>query len=78
MTKPAFAIYKQQRHRSACTFFVVRCLYSIIPILAKSKISRLYLVSVAEQASFESFLVENPEDRFSRDETHLQSKPQNK
>ena len=31
--------------------FVVCCPYSIIPILAKSKISRLQLVCVAEQAS---------------------------
>ena len=37
--------------RSLISAFVVRCLDSIIPILAKSKISRLLLVSVAEQAS---------------------------
>ena len=36
--------------RSLINAFVVRCLDSIIPILAKSRISRLQLVSVAEQA----------------------------
>ena len=45
MRKPVNVICQQQR-RSA---FVVHCLDSIIPILAKSKISKLYLVSVAEQ-----------------------------
>ena len=35
--------------RSLISAFVVRCLDSIIPLLAKSKISRLQLVSVAEQ-----------------------------
>ena len=30
--------------------FVVRCLDSIVPILAKFKISRIYLISVGEQA----------------------------
>ena len=36
--------------RSLISAFVVRCLASIIPVVAKSKISRLYLVPVAEQA----------------------------
>ena len=36
--------------RSLISAFVVRCFDSIIPILAKSKISRPKLVSVAEQA----------------------------
>ena len=72
MRKPVYAIYEQQRCRSACASaqsdytFVVCYLDSIIPILAKSTISRLCLVSVAEQAGLslswsESF---NPEDRF--------------
>ena len=38
--------------RSLISTFVVRCLVSVIPILAKSKISRLSLVSVAEQTGF--------------------------
>ena len=37
--------------RSLISTFVVRYLDSIIPILAKSKVSRLLLVSVVEQAS---------------------------
>ena len=36
--------------RSLISAFVVRCLDSIIPILAISKISRLELAAVAEQA----------------------------
>ena len=35
---------------SLISTFVVHCLDSTIPILAKSKISRLYLASEAEQA----------------------------
>ena len=35
--------------RSLMSTFVIRCLDNIISILAKSKISRLYLSSVAEQ-----------------------------
>ena len=36
--------------RSLISTFVVRCLDSIIPILTIAEISRLWLVSVAEQA----------------------------
>ena len=36
--------------RSLISAFVVRCLDSIVPILATSKISRLLLISVGEQA----------------------------
>ena len=36
--------------RSLISTFIVRCLHSIVCIFAKSKISRLYLASVAEQA----------------------------
>ena len=36
--------------RSLISAFVVRCLDSIIPVLAKPEISRFCLVSVAEQA----------------------------
>ena len=43
--------------RSLISTFVVHCLDSIIPVLAKSKISGLYLASVAGQ--FESYLVAN-------------------
>ena len=57
MRKPVYAICKQQRPRSACTaaqsdqHLCCHYLDSIIPILAKSKISCLYLASVAAQAS---------------------------
>ena len=59
------AICEQQRHRSACAtarsgqhLFFVCCLYSRMPILAKSKISRL--ASLCSRAGlFESYLVVN-------------------
>ena len=56
--------------RSLINAFVVRCLDSLIPIHAKSKIQRPQLVSEVEQAGL-SDLVANPEDRFSRDEAQL-------
>ena len=52
--------------RSLISTFVVRCLDSIIPLVSIFEISSLYLASVAAQV-FESTLVANPEDRFSRD-----------
>ena len=56
--------------RSLISAFVVRCLDSIISILAESKISRL--ASFWNWAArFESHLVGNPEDRFSRDMAEL-------
>ena len=54
MTKPAFAICEQQRHRSACTYaqsdqhFVVRCLDSIISLVSISEILGFLLASLAE------------------------------
>ena len=54
---------------SLISAFVVRCLDSIIPLLAISKISRL--ASFRSLAGwFESYLVANLEDRFSHDEAH--------
>ena len=51
MRKPILALCEQQRRRSACTStFVVRCLDGIIPLVSVSKISSLYLASVAAQA----------------------------
>ena len=55
---------------SLISAFVVRCLDSMISELVKPKISRLYLVSATEQAGL-SYLVGNPEDRFSGDEAQL-------
>ena len=49
-------------HHSLISAFVIRCLDSTTPLLA-----RLQLVSV----QFESLLVTNPEDRFSRDVAYV-------
>ena len=38
-----------------------------MPLLAIAEISRIWLVSIAEQAGFEFYLVKHPKDRFSRD-----------
>ena len=62
MRKPVYV-----HPRSLISAFIVRCLDSIIPLLAILKVSRLWLALVAEQTR--SYLVANPEDRFSRDET---------
>ena len=67
MTKAVYALCEQQRCRSA---FVVCCLDSIIPLVSLSKISSLYLASVAVQTGV-SYLVANPEDRFSRDKAQI-------
>ena len=50
--------------RSLISAFVVRYLDSIIPILAKSKISRLQLVSVVEQAGLSLTWSETPKTGF--------------
>ena len=55
---------------SLISAFVVRCLDRIIPLVSISKISSLYLASVAAQAGL-SYLVAHPENRFSRDEAHF-------
>ena len=51
--------------RSLISTFVVGCLDSITPLLAKSKISRLQLVSIAEQAILSLTWSQMP--KFSRD-----------
>ena len=58
--------YADNKGADQISTFAVRCLDSIIPILALSKISGLQLVSVSA-----SYLVGNPEDRFSRDGTKI-------
>ena len=80
MRKLVFAICEQQRHRSACastlsdqsliSAFVIRCLGSLISLVSIVIISCLYLAYVAEQTGL-SYLGANPEDRFSRDVTHM-------
>ena len=47
------------------------CLDSKILILAKSKISRLFLVSASEQASLSLTGSQTPKDRFSREVAHF-------
>ena len=56
---------------SLISAFVLRCIDTIIPILAKSKISRLQLVSVAELADLRLTWSHTSEDRFSRDMAHI-------
>ena len=57
--------------RSLISTFVVHCPDNTLSLVSISEISSLYLASVAAQAGFESYLVGNPEDRFSQDETQL-------
>ena len=63
MRKPVFAICEQQR-RSLISTFVVRCLDSIIPLLAIAEISRLYLASMAAQAGLSLPLSKTPKTGF--------------
>ena len=51
--------------RSLISALVVHCLDSIVPILAKSRISRLYVVSVAEQAGMSLTWSQISKDTFS-------------
>ena len=53
--------------RSLISTFVVHCLDSMICILALSKVSRLYLVSVSEKAGLNLTWSKIPKDTFSRD-----------
>ena len=61
-------VMRKPHPRSLISAFVVRCLDSIISILAKSKVSRLQLASVAVQAGLSHIWSQTTEDRFSRDE----------
>ena len=76
MRKPAFAICEQQKRRSACASAQSdqRLCYSL---LRQDNTSSFYIQNFKPPASFyccadrfESYLVGNPEDRFSRDEAH--------
>ena len=77
MRKPVYAISEQQRLRSDCAStqsdqqFCSSLLCSIIPIVAKPKVSSLSLVSVAEQAGLSLTWSLTTEDRFSRDEAQI-------
>ena len=57
--------------RSLISTFVVRCLDSIICILALSKVSRFQLASVAEQAGLNLTWSKISEDAFLRDVAHI-------
>ena len=57
--------------RSLISDFVVRCLDSIIPLLVISKISSLYLASVAAQAGLCRTWSHTTKTGFSRDEAHI-------
>ena len=77
MTKPAFAICEQQRRRSACASAQSdQHLYCSLP--RSYNTSSFYTQNFKSLASFscragwfESYLVADPEDRFSRDEAYL-------
>ena len=56
--------------RSLISTFVVRCLDSMICVLAISKVSRFQLASVAEQAGLNVTWSKIHEDTFSRDVAH--------
>ena len=77
MRKPVYAIYEQQRLRSDCASkqsdqqFCGSLPCSIIPIVAKPKVSSLSLVSVAEQTDLRLTWSHTTEDRFSRDEAQI-------
>ena len=58
--------------RSLISAFVVHCLDSMISLVSISEIPSLLLVSEAEQASL-SYLVANPEDRFSHEVAHIRA-----
>ena len=49
---------------SLISAFVVRCLDSIIPVLAIAEISRLQLISVAEQAGLSLIWLQPPKTGF--------------
>ena len=59
--------------RGLISVFVVRCLDSIIHILAKSKSSRPMLASVAEKTGFSLTWWQTPEDGFSHDKAQMMS-----
>ena len=57
--------------RSLINAFIIRCLDSIIPLVSISKISSLYIASVAAQAGLSLSWSQTPKDRFSRNKAHL-------
>ena len=73
MRKPVYDICEQQRRRSAAQsdqHLCVCCLDSIMPLVSISKLSSLYLASVAVQFGLCPNLSQT-RDRFSRDKAHI-------
>ena len=78
MRKPFYAIREQQKFWSDCAIYTVwsavlfvHCFDSIIPIVAKPKVSSLSLVSVAEQTGLSLTWSHTTEDRFTRDHAQI-------
>ena len=63
--------YQPAHLRNLISKFVVRCLDSIIPILAIAKTSILKASLCSWAGHLESYLVANPKDRISRDKAHI-------
>ena len=75
--KPVYAICEQQKHRSACAS-TQSDQHLCCSLPRQYNISSIYIGNFMILASFfswadrfESYLLENPEDRFSRDEAHM-------
>ena len=78
MKKPIYAICEQQKRRSDCAS-AQSDQHLCCSVPRKYNISSFYIRNFKPLASFygcagrfESYLVENPEDRFSRDEPQIQ------
>ena len=76
MRKPVYAICEQQRRRSDCTstlisIFIIRGLDSIIPLCFYIRNFKPLASFLSWAGRFESYLVENPKDRFSCDGAHI-------
>ena len=77
MRKPVFALCEQQRRKSACAS-AQSDQHLCCSLPRQYNISSFFIRNFKPLASFcgcagrfESYLVENPEDRFSNDEAHL-------
>ena len=82
MIKPVYAIYEQQRHRSACAS-VQSDQHLCCSLLKQHNASTRYkrnsktlasLCSLVHVGQFESYRVQPHEDRFSRDKAHIINK----
>ena len=79
MRKPVYAICEQQRRRSACASTQIdQRLCCSLPRQYNTYTCYMYIQNIKTLASlcswagwFESYLVANPKERFSRDKAHL-------